>query len=89
MKPLQTTKNPPIEDHKLKPEQSAGSSEGRSLVRLCVTAAFGLISIVSAVFTTLLPLSVGWRSFWLTICLFGLALAITSIVLFERSYKTK
>jgi len=84
-----TTKNQSIEDHDLKPEQRLRSSEGRSIGRLFKTAVFGLLSFLAAIFTTTLPLPAGWRSFWLIICLFTFALAVTGIVLFERSYKTK
>jgi hypothetical protein len=82
-----TTKKPLIEDHDLKPDQSVRSSEGRSLVRLFRTAVFGLLSAVAAIFTTMLPMPDSWRSFWLIICVFALALAVTGIVMFERSYK--
>jgi hypothetical protein len=82
-----TTKNQPTEDHDLKPEQSVRSSEGRSLVRLFRTAVFGLLSAVAAIFTTMLPMPDSWRSFWLIICVFALAVAVTGIVMFERSYK--
>jgi VIT1/CCC1 family predicted Fe2+/Mn2+ transporter len=87
MNRLLTTKKPSIEDHKLKPERSAGSSERLSLARLCIATLFGLLFAVAAVFTTMLPLSDGWRIFWLVICLCTFALALISIVLFQRGYK--
>jgi fatty acid desaturase len=71
----------------LKSERSVGAPRRRSQARLCLTAFFGLISVVAAINTTVLTLSAGWRYFWLTICVFALALTLTCIVLFERSYK--
>jgi VIT1/CCC1 family predicted Fe2+/Mn2+ transporter len=82
-----STKNRPIQDHDPKPEQSVQSSEGHSLVRLFRTAVFGLLSAIAAIFTTMLPMPDGWRSFWLIICLCTFALAVTGIVRFEGGYK--
>jgi len=73
----------------LRSERSVGAAKRRSLARLCFTTFFGLLSIVAAMFTTILPLSAGWRYFWLTICIFAFALSLTCIILFEQSYKKK
>ena len=89
MNALASTKDLSTGNRYLKSERSVGAPEGRSLALLCFTTLFGLLSIVAAMFTTMLPLSAGWRYFWLIICLFAFALSLTCIILFEQSYKTK
>jgi branched-subunit amino acid permease len=59
----------------------------RSLVLLCFTTASGLLAFVSAMFTTMLPLSAGWRYFWLAICVVALGFALIGLVRFILSYK--
>jgi hypothetical protein len=87
MNELPSTKDLSTGNRDLKSERSVGAPKRRSLVRLCFTAFFGLISAVAAINTTVLTLSAGWRYFWLTICVFALALALTCIILFEKSYR--
>jgi hypothetical protein len=89
MNELPSTKDLSTGNRDLKSEPSVGAPKRRSLARLCFTAFFGLISTVAAINTTVLTLSPGWRYFWLTICLFGLTLTLTGIILFEKSYKKK
>jgi branched-subunit amino acid permease len=59
----------------------------RSAGLLCFTTANGLLAFVAAMFTTMLPLSVGWRYFWLVICLVALGLTLIGLVRFILSYK--
>jgi len=89
MSELPSTKDLSIGNRDLKSERSVGAPKGRSLALLCFTTLFGLLSIVAAMFTTMLPVSAGWRYFWLIICLFAFALSLTGIILFDQSYKTK
>jgi sterol desaturase/sphingolipid hydroxylase (fatty acid hydroxylase superfamily) len=86
---LPSTKDLSTGNRDLKSERSVGAPKRRSLALLCFTTLFGLLSIVAAMFTTILPLSAGWRYFWLIICLFAFALSLTCIILFEQSYKKK
>jgi hypothetical protein len=58
-----------------------------SLALLCFTTASGLLGFVSAMFTTMLPLSVGWRYFWLAICVAALGCALIGLVRFILSYR--
>jgi hypothetical protein len=89
MSQLPSTKDLSTGNRDLKSERSVGAPEGPSLALLCFTTLFGLLSIVAAIFTTMLPLSAGWRYFWLIICLFAFALSLICIVLFEQSYQAK
>src|SRR5258708_33642002 len=89
MAELPSTEDLSTGNRDLKSERSVGAPKGRSLALLCFTTLFGLLSIVAAMFTTILPLSAGWRYFWLIICLFVFALSLTCIILFEQSYTLK
>jgi uncharacterized protein involved in exopolysaccharide biosynthesis len=47
----------------------------------------GLAAAVAAVFTTMLPLPVGWRYFWLAVCVASFLLAVIGVVLFSQRPK--
>jgi|ERR1700730_6654691 hypothetical protein len=51
---------------------------------LCFATAMGLVSAIAGVFTNMLPLSVGWRYFWLAVCVACFVLAVIGVVLFSR-----
>lgn len=68
-------------------ERSVEVTEDHSLALLCFTTANGLLSFVAAMFTTMLPLSAGWRYFWLVICLVTFALSLVGTALFLVSYQ--
>jgi len=59
----------------LKAEDSYGLS------KLCFATVMGLAAAIAAVFTTMLPLSPGWRCFWLAVCVASFVLAISGVVL--------
>jgi hypothetical protein len=80
-------KSPSIDDRSLGSERSVEVKEDHSLALLCFTTANGLLSFVAAMFTTMLPLSAGWRYFWLVICLVTFGLSVVGMVLFCLSYK--
>jgi Ca2+/Na+ antiporter len=71
----------------LPPERSIQEQTKRSLPLLCFFTASGLLAFVAAMFTTMLPLSDGWRYFWLGICVVALVLAFIGVVRFILSYK--
>ena len=54
------------------------------LGKLCFATAMGLAAAIAAVFTAMLPLSAGWRYFWLAVCVAGFVLAMIGVVLFSR-----
>jgi hypothetical protein len=60
----------------LKAEDSYGLS------KLCFATAMGLAAAIAAVFTTMLPLSSGWRYFWLAVCVASFVLAMMGVVFF-------
>jgi len=62
----------------LKAEDSYGLS------KLCFATAMGLAAAIAAVFTSMLPLSSGWRYFWLAVCVASFVLAMIGVVLFSR-----
>ena len=68
-------------------QRSIEPREERSIALLCFTTINGLLSFVAAMFTTMLPLSAGWRYFWLIICLATFGLSLIGVVLFCQSYK--
>jgi hypothetical protein len=78
-----------VEGRNLSFERSAETGEGRSIALLCFTTINGFLSFVAATFTTMLPLSAGWRYFWLFICLATFGLSLIGLVLFCQSYKRK
>jgi len=51
---------------------------------LCFTTVMGLLAIVAAMFTTMLPLPDTWRYFWLAVCVVSFVLTVIGIVLFFR-----
>jgi hypothetical protein len=64
-------------------------SEKHALALLCFFTFAGLLSIVAAIFTTMLPMPGGLRYFWLAICVTSFGLLLTGITLFFLSYKSK
>ena len=62
----------------LKAEDSYGLS------KLCFATVMGLAAAIAAVFTTMLPLSAGWRYFWLAVCVGSFVLAMIGVVLFSQ-----
>jgi hypothetical protein len=87
MNALLHTKYPSVE-RVVSSERSVEVTEKRSLALLCFTTLSGLLSFVAAMFTTMLPLSAGWRYFWLVICVVTFGLCVSCDVLFILSYKT-
>jgi hypothetical protein len=69
---------------------SAGSgrnlkaADAYGLGQLSLATAMGLTSFAAAMFTTMLPLSAGWRYFWLAVCVTSFLLVIAAVVLFFR-----
>ena len=55
-----------------------------ALSKLCFATAMGLAAAIAAVLTTMLPLSVGWRYFWLAVCVASFLLAMIGVVLFSQ-----
>jgi uncharacterized transporter YbjL len=84
MNALLHTKYPSVESRDVSSERSVEVTEKRSLALLCFITPTGLLSILAAMFTTMLPLSAGWRYFWLAICLVTFGLLLTWVVLFCR-----
>jgi membrane protein implicated in regulation of membrane protease activity len=70
-----------ISGRTLKAEESYG------LGKLCFATAMGLAAAVAAVFTTMLPMAVGWRYVWLTVCVASFLLAMVAVVLFSQRPK--
>lgn len=64
--------------------QTLKAEESYGLHKLCFATVMGLAAAVAAVFTTMLPLSVGWRYFWLADCVASFALAMIGVLLFSR-----
>jgi hypothetical protein len=64
-------------------------SEKHALALLCFFTAAGLLSIVTAIFTTMLPMPGGLRYFWLVICVITFGLLLVGITLFFLSYKSR
>jgi hypothetical protein len=67
-----------VSGNRLKVEDNYGLS------KLCFATVMGLAAAIAAVFTTMLPLSPGWRYFWLAICVACFVLAMIGVVLFSR-----
>jgi hypothetical protein len=44
------------------------AEDGYGIGKLCFATIMGLMAFVAAVFTTTLPLSLGWRYLWLAVC---------------------
>jgi hypothetical protein len=64
--------------------QTLKAEESYGLQKLCFATLMGLVAAIAAAFTTMLPLSVGWRYFWLAACVASFALAMIGVVLFSR-----
>lgn len=65
-------------------EPTFETADDYAFARLCFTTVMGLVAIVAAMFTTMLPLPDAWRYFWLAICVIIFALSLIGIVLFFR-----
>ena len=52
------------------------AEDSYGLSKLCFATAMGLAAAIAAVFTTMLPLSPGWRYFWLAVCFASFVLAM-------------
>lgn len=74
-----------------RPDSEPGGkvSEKHALAFLCFFTAAGLLSIVTAIFTTMLPMPGGLRYFWLVICVITFGLLLIGITLFCLSYESK
>jgi len=64
--------------------QTLKAEESYGLQKLCFATLMGLVAAIAAAFTTMLPLSVGWRYFWFAACVASFALAMIGVVLFSR-----
>jgi membrane protein implicated in regulation of membrane protease activity len=60
------------------------AEDGYRIGKLCFATTMGLMAFVAAVFTTTLPLSLGWRYLWLAVCVASFLLAMIGVVLFSR-----
>jgi hypothetical protein len=60
------------------------AEDSHGLSKLCFATAMGLAAAIAAVFTTMLPLSPGWRYFWLAVCVASFVLAMIGVVLFSQ-----
>jgi hypothetical protein len=58
------------------------AEDGYGITKLCFATAMGLMAFVAAVFTTMLPLSLGWRYLWLAVCVACFLLAVIGVILF-------
>jgi hypothetical protein len=65
------------------------AEDAYGLAQLCFATAMGLTSAIAAIFTTMLPLSVGLRYFWLAVCVVTFLLAIVAVALFFQRPITK
>ena len=65
-----------------KSERYLKAEEEYGLGKLCFSGLMGLLAAIAAVCTTMLPLAVGWRYFWLAVCVGGFLLAVFGLVLF-------
>jgi hypothetical protein len=84
MNALFYTKSSSVEGRNLSFERSVETREERSIALLWFTTINGLLSFVAAMFTTMLPLSAGWRYFWLFICLATFGLSLIGLFCFAR-----
>jgi hypothetical protein len=69
-------------------ERRVKLSEKHSLALLGFFTASGLLSVVTAIFTTMLPMPGGLRYFWLVICVITFGLLLIGITLFCLSYES-
>ncbi|HEX3446138.1 MAG TPA: hypothetical protein VHS80_15575 [Chthoniobacterales bacterium] len=60
------------------------AEDGYGIAKLCFATAMGLVAFIAAVFTTTLPLSLGWRYLWLAVCVACFLLAMIGVVLFSQ-----
>jgi hypothetical protein len=65
-------------------EPTFETADDYAFATLCFTTVMGLVAIVAAMFTTMLPLPDAWRYFWLATCVVTFALTLIGIVLFFR-----
>jgi hypothetical protein len=63
------------------------AEEEYGLGKLCFSGLMGLVAAIAAVCTTMLSFSVGWRYFWLAVCIGGFLLAVLGVVLFFQRPK--
>jgi hypothetical protein len=63
---------------------SLKAEDGYGIGKLCFATIMGLMAFVAAVFTTTLPLPLGWRYLWLAVCVASFLLAMTGVVLFSQ-----
>jgi hypothetical protein len=63
---------------------SLKAEDGYGIGKLCFATIMGLLAFVAAVFTTTLPLLLGWRYLWLAVCVASFLLAMTGVVLFSQ-----
>jgi hypothetical protein len=89
MNTLLHRKSPSIGGRSPGSERGVEVSEKHSLTLLGFFTATGLLSVVAAIFTTMLPMPAGLRYFWLVICVITFGLLLTGITLFCLSYKSK
>jgi purine-cytosine permease-like protein len=89
MNTLLHRKSPSIGGRSPGSERSVEVSEKHSLALLCFFTLAGLLSVVTAIFTTMLPMPGGLRYFWLVICVTTFGLLLIGITLFCLSYESK
>ena len=89
MHTLLHTKSPFTGYRRPDPERGVKVSEKHSLALLCFFTLAGLLSVVTAMFTTMLPMPGGLRYFWLVVCVLTFGLLLIGITLFCLSYKSK
>ncbi len=89
MNTLLHRKSPFTESRRPDSERRVELSEKHSLALLGFFTASGLLSVVTAIFTTMLPMPGGLRYFWLVICVVTFGLLLIGITLFCLSYESK
>ena len=70
-------------------KRSIELSEKHSLALLGFFVPTGLLSVVAAIFTNMVPMPASLRYFWLAICVITFGLLLIGITLFFLSYKSK
>jgi hypothetical protein len=81
--PSGVARNP--EPDPLDSESTLETPDDYAFATLCFTTVMGLLAIVAAMFTTMLPLPDTWRYFWLAVCVVCFVLTVIGIVLLFRS----
>ena len=87
MNTLLHRKSPSIGGRSPGSKRSVELSEKHSLALLYFFSATGLLSVVAAIFTNMIPMPAGLRYFWLVICVITFGLLLIGITLFCLSYK--